>query len=97
MGFIEDADLVNKFKGGENTYNLTAGDVDKYAQNILRQGQQIWDKDADMQLEYLNKLDGFTPGGVATDAQKEAAYQGYLKDNPYLQQQTKVIFFMMKT
>ena len=84
MGFIEDADLVNKFKGGENTYNLTAGDVDKYAQNILRQGQQIWDKDADMQLEYLNKLDGFTPGGVATDAQKEAAYQGYIKDNPLL-------------
>lgn len=84
MGYIDETDLINKFKGGANTYNLTAGDVDKYAQNILRQGQQIWDKDADMQLEYLNRLEGFTPSGGATDAQKEAAYQGYLKDNPLL-------------
>jgi len=89
MSFLDETDIANKVKGGANTYNLTAGDIDKYAENILRSGKEYYDSDdsAELRLGYLNELEGdlaYTPGSEASKEQNEAAYQSYLKNNPLL-------------
>lgn len=89
MGFLDETDIANKIKGGANTYNLTAGDIDKYAENILRSGKEYYDSDdsAELRLSYLNKLEGdlkYTPSSDPSKEQSEAAYQSYLENNPLL-------------